>query len=135
MVAQLYAAFAPLKLGMDILVKEEGITTNVLIAQGGLFKTPVVGQQVLANALNTPITIMNNASVGGPWGMAVLALYVTDNQGQNLADFLDTQVFLKPDSMTLSPEPAGVSGYQKFIERYKNALPVEAVAKILADEE
>lgn len=30
--------------------------------------------------------------------------------------------------MTLSPEPDGVAGYQKFIEKYQGGLPVEAAA-------
>ncbi|PWG00164.1 xylulokinase [Levilactobacillus bambusae] len=137
MLTQLYAAFAPLQIGMTILTDEEHIQTDVMVAQGGLFKTPVVGQQVLANALDTPITIMNNAGEGGPWGMAVLAVYAkVGNQTESLEDFLDKEVFADPDSMTLSPEPAGVAGYQQFINRYQAALPVEAEAgKTLADEE
>ena len=75
MLAQLYAAFAPLKIGMDILVREENVKTDVMIAQGGLFKTPLIGQQVLADALELPITIMDTAGEGGPWGMAVLAAF------------------------------------------------------------
>src|SRR5699024_8785839 len=91
---QLYAAFAPLKIGMDILKKEEGNKIDVLIAQGGLFKTPVIAQQVLANALNMPITVMDTASEGGAWGMAVLAAYVGyGNDRMNLEDFLDQAVF------------------------------------------
>lgn len=125
---QLYAAFAPLKIGMDILLHEEQVQTDVMIAQGGLFGTPVIGQQVLANALDIPITIMNTASEGGPWGMAVLAKYAETNGQQPLADFLDEQVFRDPESMTLTPEPAGVKGYQKFISRYQTGLPVEALA-------
>ncbi len=125
---QLYAAFAPLKIGMDILVKEEQIKTDVMIAQGGLFKTPVVGQQVLANALNTPITVMSNAGEGGPWGMAVLAMFAADNNGQTLDDFLDHNVFTNPESMTLSPEAADVAGYQTFIEAYQAGLPIESAA-------
>lgn len=80
---QLYSAFAPLKIGMDILLREEHIRTDLLIAQGGLFKTPVVAQQVLADALNTPISVMSNAGEGGPWGMAVLALYAADSHGKS----------------------------------------------------
>ncbi|MGN1280192.1 MAG: xylulokinase [Limosilactobacillus sp.] len=125
---QLYAAFAPLKIGMDILLNEEHVQTDVMIAQGGLFGTPVIGQQVLANALNIPITIMNTASEGGPWGMAVLAKYAETGGQQALADFLDEQVFDNPESMTLTPEPAGVAGYQKFIKRYQAGLPVESLA-------
>ena len=125
---QLYAAFAPLKIGMDILLKEEHVQTDVMIAQGGLFGTPVIGQQVLSNALNIPITVMNTASEGGPWGMAVLARYAEDNHNQPLADFLDEEVFKKPETMTLTPETDGVKGYERFIKRYKAGLPVEALA-------
>ena len=68
MLSQLYSAFAPLKIGMDILVREEGIRTEVMIAHGGLFKTPIIAQQVLANALNLPITVMNTAKEAlGAW--------------------------------------------------------------------
>lgn len=125
---QLYAAFAPLKIGMDILLNEEHVQTDVMIAQGGLFGTPVIGQQILANALNIPITIMNTASEGGPWGMAVLAKYAETDAKESLANFLDEQVFTDPESMTLTPEPAGVKGYQQFIDRYQSGLPVEILA-------
>lgn len=126
---QLYSAFAPLKIGMDILLREEHIKTDVLIAQGGLFKTPVVAQQVLADALNTPITVMENAGEGGPWGMAVLALFAKNHQdGQTLADYLDSEVFSDPDSSTLEPEAVSVLGYEKFIDNYKAALPAEGQA-------
>ncbi|WP_018662656.1 xylulokinase [Heyndrickxia acidiproducens] len=126
---QLYAAFAPLKIGMDILKNEEQISTDVMIAQGGLFKTPVIGQQILANALNTPITVMSTAGEGGAWGMAVLAVYAQyGNEQQSLEDFLDQKVFTHPESMTLSPEPEGVSGYEAFIKKYQDGLPIESVA-------
>lgn len=71
---------------------------------------------------------MNTASEGGPWGMAVLAKYAETGGQQALADFLDEQVFDNPESMTLTPEPAGVAGYQKFIKRYQAGLPVESLA-------
>ncbi|UQS83103.1 xylulokinase [Bombilactobacillus thymidiniphilus] len=131
MLAQLYAAFAPLKLGMDILFNEEKIKPQVLIAQGGLFKTPVVGQQILANALNTPISIMENASLGGPWGMAVLAQYATSDTQLSLEQYLDQEIFGQVQTMTLSPETAGVHGYEHFIKRYQQALSVERAAQIL----
>ncbi|MCM6795897.1 FGGY-family carbohydrate kinase, partial [Levilactobacillus brevis] len=106
----------------------EHVQTDVMIAQGGLFRTPVIGQQVLANALNIPITVMSTAGEGGPWGMAVLAAYAQRQTGENLEDFLDQEVFKNPESMTLSPEPAGVAGYQEFIKNYQAGLPVEAAA-------
>lgn len=134
MLAQLYSAFAPLKIGMDILVREEGIRTEVMIAHGGLFKTPRIAQQVLANALNMPITVMHTASEGGAWGMAVLACYAAQEKNMPLPDFLDAQVFRADESTTLAPEPHGVEGCDKFIARYRMALPVEQAAGILEDE-
>ncbi|WP_010580898.1 xylulokinase [Liquorilactobacillus vini] len=132
MLAHLYSAFAPLKIGMDILMKEENVKTNVLIAQGGLFKTPVIAQQVLADALETPITIMKTADEGGPWGMAVLAAYVlyqeNNTSKKTLSDFLDQNVFINPETMTLTPDPHGVSGYRNFIKLYKKGLAIERTA-------
>ena len=125
---QLYSAFAPLKIGMDILLREEHIKTDSLVAQGGLFKTPVVAQQALADALDTPITVMSNAGQGGPWGMAVLALFTADNRGKSLADYLDQEVFVASESATLMPEPASVKGYEQFIDNYKQAMPAEQAA-------
>lgn len=113
---------------MDILVNEEHVQTDVMIAQGGLFRTPVIGQQVLANALNIPITVMSTAGEGGPWGMAVLANFACRQTAMNLEDFLDQEVFKEPESMTLSPEPERVAGYREFIQRYQAGLPVEAAA-------
>lgn len=125
---QLYSAFAPLKIGMDILLREEHIRTDSLVAQGGLFKTPVVAQQALADALDTPITVMSNAGQGGPWGMAVLAFYAADHRGKDLADYLDQEVFVNSESATLAPEPASVKGYEQFIDNYKQAMPAEQKA-------
>lgn len=135
MLAQLYSAYAPLRIGMDILTNEENVTTDVMIAQGGLFKTPVIGQQVLSNMLNLPISVMTNASVGGPWGMAVLAQYAASGASEPLEDYLDTKVFVASEIMTLSPESEGVKGAAKYLERYQAALPLENQADILSDEE
>ena len=134
MLAHLYAAFAPLKIGMDILVGEEGIKTDVMIAQGGLFRTPVIAQQILANMLNLPITLMETAGEGGSWGMAVLACFAKYGENKLLADFLDEVVFQKPKSTTLMPEPMGGVGCEQFMKRYKQALPIERAANILDDD-
>ena len=128
MLAQLYAAFASLKIGTDILVKEEGVKTDVMVAQGGLFRTPVIGQQVLADVLETPITIMDTAGEGGPWGMAVLAVYAMRADTQSLADFLDETVFGDVKSTTRQPDPAGIEGCRQFIAQYRSGLPVEMAA-------
>lgn len=135
MLSQLYSAYAPLRIGMDILTNEEGVSPDVMIAQGGLFKTPVVGQQILSNMLNLPISVMTNASFGGPWGMAVLAQYVSSGAKEKLEDYLDTKVFVNSEVMTLSPELDGVKGATRYLKRYREALPLENQARILKDEE
>ncbi|GMA08036.1 L-ribulokinase [Tetragenococcus halophilus subsp. flandriensis] len=126
--SQLYGAFAPLAIGMDTLTEEEQIKLDVMIAHGGLFKTPVIAQQNLANALDIPISVMETAGEGGPWGMAVLAEYMTKAEEVTLEDFLDQEVFESPETMTLNPEPAGVKGYAKYLAQYQAALPAERIA-------
>lgn len=97
-----------------------------MIAQGGIFRTPKIAQQVLADALNTPITVMATAGEGGPWGMAVLAAYTRDRAGAaNLADYLDAQVFKTAESTTLAPAAAGVAGFDRYIAQYQNGLAAE----------
>lgn len=125
---QLYAAFAPLRIGFDILTQEEGIRMERMIAHGGLFRTPHIAQQVLANMLNVPVAVMKTAAEGGAWGMAVLALYAFRGRGEDLADFLAREVFAATDGETLTPDVAGVRGAQEFIARYRAALPIEDAA-------
>ena len=72
---QLYACLATLKYGLDILFEEEQVTADHLLGHGGLFKVPVVGQKLLAGALGVPVSVMQTAGEGGPWGMALLAGY------------------------------------------------------------
>lgn len=135
MQTQLYAAFAPLQIGMASLTTEEHIQADTMIAQGGLFRTPVIGQQILANALNLPITIMENAGEGGPWGMALLALYAADYADQySLEDYLAHKVFVNAKAETRQPDPAGVKGYAAFIDRYQQGLPLERQAGDLLKE-
>ena len=136
MLAQLYSAFATLKIGMDVLINEEHVKTDVMLAQGGLFRTPVIGQQVLANALEIPITIMDSAGEGGPWGMAVLAVYTKFcDDTVALADFLDEKVFKDASATTLAPQPEGVEGCRSFIKRFQDGIEVEnAAGKAFVDE-
>lgn len=89
--AQLFSAFSPVKIGMDIMTKDEGVAVDSLVGHGGIFTTPKVAQKILAAAFNTPIKVMSTAAEGGAWGMAVLADYLwhTNEDKSNLADYLD----------------------------------------------
>lgn len=42
--AHLFTSLGALKIGMDLLLKEEGVKLDKLLGHGGLFKTPIVGQ-------------------------------------------------------------------------------------------
>ena len=125
----LYSAFATLKIGNDILFKEENVEADKIYGHGGIFKTKGVAQQILADALDTPISVMETAGEGGAWGIAVLAAYmVLKNTGESLADYLDNRVFAGETGTELAPDAAGVKGFDEFIEKYKKGLAAEKAA-------
>ncbi len=124
----IFSAFGAIKIGMRLLADEDVLTDNI-VAQGGVFKTPVVAQKLLAAALNTNVTVMQNAGEGGPWGMAILALYAANNDTTlSLADFLAEQIFADSVAETLSPDPIDVAGFEAFMTRYINGLEIEMAA-------
>ena len=121
--ANLYGAVAVLKIGNDILLKDEKVNVDRITGHGGFFTTPVVGQKILAAALNSPISVMKTAGEGGPWGMAILASYLVNNKNhQSLADYLDNNVFAGNTGSEVKPDPADVDGFNKYIENYKKGL-------------
>ncbi|WP_322199842.1 xylulokinase [Acutalibacter intestini] len=128
--AQLYAAMTPLKLGMDILIQQEKVAVEELYGHGGLFKTPKVGQRLMAGALNVPVSVMETAGEGGPWGMALLAMFMKERlPGQALEDFLNQRVFAGAAGSRAQPQPEDVTGFAAFAKRYQAYLPAE---KLLA---
>lgn len=125
---QLMTIFASLRIGMDILL-EEGVGLDRLFAHGGIFKTPGVAQQVLADALGTPVAVGATAGEGGAWGIAVLARYlVAKDPGQSLPDYLDTRVFADADISVLAPSEDGRTGFDTFMARYRRGLPIALAA-------
>ena len=127
MLTHLYSAFAPVRIGFDILTHDEGIEMDGMVAHGGLFRTPMIAQQALADLLNLPVSVMETASEGGAWGMAVLALYAVRGNGRNLAAFL-AEMFTKKKEHILFPRAEGVQGASSFLKRYLETLPVEQAA-------
>ncbi|MBO5228852.1 MAG: FGGY-family carbohydrate kinase [Lachnospiraceae bacterium] len=127
--SHLYTSLGALKIGCDILLKEEGVKVDKITGHGGLFKTKGVGQSFLAAAMDAPITVMETAGEGGAWGMAVLASYMLNKaEGETLDDYLNNKVFAGQEGTTMSPDKADVEGFDKFIETYKAGLPVERAA-------
>lgn len=126
--AQLYSTMATLKIGMDILA-EEKVAIDSLTGHGGLFKTPVVGQKYLAAACNAPVTCMETAGEGGPYGMALLAAFLLNrSEGETLENYLNTHVFAGVSGSTLTPEADDVAGFNAYIRRYRKLLEVEETA-------
>jgi sugar (pentulose or hexulose) kinase len=125
----LFASLATLRIGMDVLQKNEGVRLNRMFAHGGLFKTRGVAQKFLAAAIDTPVSVGDVAAEGGAWGIAVLAAFQRDRDpGQDLTDYLATRVFANVALHTETPAEADVAGFEAFVRRYVAALPVEKAA-------
>lgn len=125
--AQLFSAFSPVKIGMDVMTKDEGVAVDSLVGHGGIFTTPKVAQKILAAAFDTPIKVMSTAAEGGAWGMAVLADYLW-HADQPLDEFLDARVFADAASTTENPDENDVAGFEEFFDRFRKGLPIEHVA-------
>ena len=127
--AQLYGAIGVLKIGNDILFNEEHVKVDRIMGHGGYFTTPKVGQQMLAAALNSPISVMETAGEGGAWGIALLAGYMVNNpEHLTLPDYLDKVVFAGNTGVEVAPTAADVEGFNRYIENYKQNLGIEKAA-------
>ncbi len=127
--AHLLSALATMKLGLDILTKEEGARVDRIYAHGGFFKTPEVGQRLLSAAVGAPVSVMETAGEGGPYGMALLGAFLLWHEpGECLEDYLDKRVFAGAKVTTLTAAPDEIAGFAAYAERYRRALPVERAA-------
>ena len=125
----LYTCLGAMRVGLDILLNQEHVKIDKLLGHGGLFKTKGVGQQILADAVNAPVSVMSTAGEGGAWGIALLASYMINKKdGEDLADFLDENVFKGNEGSTLAPEAEGVKGFDAFMNRYMKGLGIERAA-------
>ncbi|MBQ7196356.1 MAG: FGGY-family carbohydrate kinase [Synergistaceae bacterium] len=125
----LYTSLGAVKLGMDILLKDEGVKLDRITGHGGLFKTPLVMQKFLAAAVNSPVTVMSTASEGGAWGIALLAAYLADGKRDGkLEDYLDKRIFKNLAGEAVNPDPEEVKGFETFTQRYVAGLEIEKAA-------
>ena len=129
--ANLYASVAVLKIGNDVLFKDEKVQVDRITGHGGLFKTKGVGQRILAAAINSPISVMETAGEGGAWGIALLAGYLANNEEKlSLADYLDKKVFAGNTGVEIAPTAEDVAGFDAYIETYKAGLAIEQAAVV-----
>ena len=125
----LLSALATLKIGLDILTQTEQVQIDRLYGHGGFFKTPEVGQRLLSAAVNAPVSVMETAGEGGPYGMALLGAYMLWKQeGESLEDYLENKVFFDAHSTTILANADEIAGFSSFLERYRKALPLERLA-------
>lgn len=125
----LCTALGAIKVGMDLLLKEENVAIVSILGHGGLFKTKGVGQRLLAAAINAPVSVMETAGEGGPWGMALLASYMLNKEeNESLETYLSEKVFAGNKGSKMEPDPRDVEGFEVFIERYKKGIQIEQAA-------
>lgn len=125
----LFTSLGALKTGFDILLKNEDVKIDKIYGHGGLFKTKGVGQGILAAALNSPVSVMETAGEGGAWGIALLASYMVNKaEGETLDAFLAKHVFGESAGTEMLPKAEDVAGFDAFIERYEEGLPIERAA-------
>ena len=125
----LYTSLGAVKLGLDILMEDEKVKVERIMGHGGFFKTKGVGQRYLAAAVGAPVTVMDTASEGGAWGIALLAAYLADKKpGERLEDYLDNRIFKELSGETIMPDEKDTEGFGLFMERYKAGLEIEKSA-------
>lgn len=125
----LYTSLGALKIGMDLLTKEEHVELDQMLGHGGLFKTKGVGQRVLAAAIDTPVYVMETAGEGGAWGIALLAMYMKVKNGEEtLTAFLRDKVFSKEEGLCVEPIASDVEGFEQFMKNYTAGLAIEKAA-------
>ena len=121
--AQIYSTVSALALGVDDFRKKEKVEISNLKASGGIFKVPNIAQQIYADALSCPIILTDTAGEGGAWGMAVLALYLS-NAHEPLDQWLSGKVFTGSGSITMAPTKEGRENFETFIQNYKKNLKI-----------
>ncbi len=132
--AHLFSALGALKIGLDILFEGEQVEIDEILGHGGFFKTEEVGQRMMAVAMNVPVSVMETAGEGGPWGMALLAAYSTRREkDESLERYLADKVFSDQSQVTITPDPADVAGFSEFMARYRQGLDIEKTAVEVLD--
>ena len=127
--AILFSSMATLKFGMNILTEKEFVRVDRLLGHGGLFKTPGVGQKLMAAVLETPVAVMSTAGEGGAWGIALLASYMKNRaDGESLDSFLDSKVFGDMLGDSVAPDAEDAEGFKKYMDRYRAGLAIERAA-------
>jgi hypothetical protein len=83
----------------------------------------------MAAACKTPVTCLESAGEGGPYGMAILASFVKNKScGETLEEYLDRHVFANVKSTAINPDDKDIIGFESYMTKYKMLLKVERTA-------
>lgn len=125
----LYSAVATLRIGMNLLLRNENVKIDRLLGHGGFFKTGSAGREILAAALDTPVSTAENAGEGGAWGIAILAAYMIQKKDEEtLGEYLDNNVFANASFITATPDPVQTEGFAAYAKLYETCLKAEKAA-------
>lgn len=84
---------------------------------------------MMAAAVGAPVSVMETAGEGGPWGQALLAAYMLDREpGETLGEYLSEKVFRDSPKTTILPQEEDVAGFEKYMERFKRGIVIEQAA-------
>lgn len=123
----LFTSLCALRTGLNILY-EEGVVVEELRGHGGFFKTPEVGQRIMAAATKTAVSLLDTAGEGGSWGMALLAAYTQrKDAGLNLPEFLD-ELLSDAVGTATAPSAEDIEGFERYFQRYHKGLSIERAA-------
>ena len=128
----LLATIFNLKLGSQELDRQ-GYPRTEIILSGGLVKTPQLGQLV-ADAFNTPVTILAGGEEGTAWGAALLAKFRDQTCGGQTTDwagFLAGQQAGTPTQFR--PSPAAVATLDAVFHRYQRLVRLHHQLESVAD--
>ncbi len=127
----MFSSLGALRAGMDILYDKESVVVDSMLGAGGYFKTEA-GLKYMAAAMKAPVSAMETAGEGGPWGMALLASFMAYKNAGNadviLPAFLNEQVFKSCSKTTAQPEKDLCESFNIFFERYMKGLAIEKAA-------
>jgi sugar (pentulose or hexulose) kinase len=127
--AILFSALATLKAGMDILTKDEKVRIDRLSGHGGWFKSKGSAARIMAAAMNAPVSVLETAGEGGPWGMAILSSYMINGKDKMpLDDYLEKSVFSGMKATAVNPDMKDVRAFEEYKDAFLNAIEVEKIA-------
>ena len=93
-----------------------------IMGHGGFFKTKGVGTKIAAAAINAPVSVMETASEGGAWGIALLAAYMDNKNGKSLSEYLSDVIFKNAKCENVCPTPRMLKALTHISKNTKQAL-------------